>query len=272
MVKPGMKTDLRGGLSLLFFFIENAVENLFEFLLVGEQHMKFPQVPGVVAPRYPDFQITLRAVFLVEVFDCPLIVSGFVEFGIICKTILDGSSDYRVCLDKAVGLCNYHSVTVARLLLIGCTVVFNGATHSHNLLAGEVRLYKLVRFEYRAGVLVMVFPAINKTEVMKRRYDVNHIGFHSRIVFGEFYALLNDHSDMVLLMRLIKGGIAGDYLILNIVYDLLRHRFQFQFRYFATLPLFFQYLTTAGTYGAQNEALLDEVGCFELNGLIIRKL
>lgn len=55
MVKPGMKTDLRGGLSLLVFFIENVVENLFEFLPVGEQHMKFLQVPGVVAPRYPDF-------------------------------------------------------------------------------------------------------------------------------------------------------------------------------------------------------------------------
>ena len=55
MVKPGMKTDLRGGLSLLVFFIENAVENLFEFLPVGEQLMKFLQVPGVVAPRYPDF-------------------------------------------------------------------------------------------------------------------------------------------------------------------------------------------------------------------------
>ena len=53
-----MKTDLRGGLSLLVFFIENAVENLCELLLVGKQHMKFLQVLGVVAPRYPDFQIS----------------------------------------------------------------------------------------------------------------------------------------------------------------------------------------------------------------------
>lgn len=71
-----MKTDLRGGLSLLVFFIENAVENLFKFLPVGEQHMKFLQVLGVVAPRYPYFQITLRTVLLVEVLDSPLIVPG----------------------------------------------------------------------------------------------------------------------------------------------------------------------------------------------------
>lgn len=180
-------------------------------------------------------------------FDSPLIVSGSVESGIICQTVLDGSSDYRVCLNEAVGFGYNHSVTVARFLLIGCTVILHGTTHSHNLLAGEVRLYKLVRFEYRAGVLVMVFPAVDKTEVMKRRYDVNHIGIHSRIMFGEFYALFNYHADMALLMRLVECGITGDYLILNIVYDLLRHRLQFQFRYFATLPLFFQYLTTVGT-------------------------
>ena len=82
-VKPGMKTDLRGDLSLLVFIIENAVEYLFKFLLVGEQHMKFLQILGVVAPRYPYFQITLRAVLLVEVLNCPLIVSGSVELGII---------------------------------------------------------------------------------------------------------------------------------------------------------------------------------------------
>ncbi len=247
MVKPGMKTDLRGGLSLLVFFIENAVENLFKFLLVGEQHMKFFPVLGVVAPRHPHFQITLRTVLLVEVFDSSLIVPGSVELGIICQTVLNGFSYYRIRLDEAVGLRYNHSVAVARLLLIGCPVVFNGTTHSHNLFAGEVRLYKLVRFEYCAGVLVMVFPAVDKTEVMKRRYDVNHIGIHSRIMFGEFYALFNYHADMALLMRLVECGITGDYLILNIVYDLLRYRLQFQFRYFATLPLFFQYLTTVGT-------------------------
>ena len=65
--ETGMKTDLRRGLSLLVFFIENAVENLFKFLPVGEQHIKFLQVLGVVAPRYPDFQITLWPVLLVEV-------------------------------------------------------------------------------------------------------------------------------------------------------------------------------------------------------------
>ena len=155
---------------------------------------------------------------------------------------MDGSSYYRVCLDEAVCLRNYHSVTVARLLLIGCTVVFNGTTHSHNLLAGKVRLDKPVRFEYRAGVLVMVFPAVDKTEVMKCRYDIDHIGIHSRIMFGEFYALLNYHADMALLMRLVEGGIAGDYLILNIVYDLLRHRLQFQFGNFAPFPFLFQNL------------------------------
>ena len=223
MVKPGMKTDLRGGLFLLVFFIENAVENLFKFLLVGEQDMKFLQVLGVVAPRNPHFQIALRIVLLVGVFDCTLIVSGSVELGIICRTVLDGSSDYRVCLNEAVGFGNNHSVTVAGLLLIRCTVVFNSATHSHNLLTGEVRLDKLVSFEYRAGILVMILSAVDETEVMKSRDDIDHIRIHCRIMFGEFYALLNDHADMALLMRLVEGGIAGDYFILNIVYDLLRH-------------------------------------------------
>ena len=77
---------------------------------------------------------------------------------------------------------------------------------------------------------------------MKRRYDVNHIGIHCRIMFGEFYALLNDHSDMALLMRHVEGGIAGDYLILNIVDDLLRHLLQFQFGNFAPFPFLFQNL------------------------------
>ena len=67
-------------------------------------------------------------------------------------------------------------------------------------------------------------------------------------MFGEFYALFNDHADMALLMRLVECGITGDYLILNIVYDLLRYRLQFQFRYFAPLPFFFQYLTAMGTF------------------------
>lgn len=221
MVKPGMKTDLRRGLSLLVFFIENAVENLFKFLLVGKQYMELFQVLGVVAPRYPDFQITLRTVLLVEVFDCPLIVPGSVKLWIVCQTVLDGPSDYRFRLDEAVGLRYNHSVTVAGLLLIRCPVIFHGATHSHNLLAGKVRLDKLVSFEYRAGILVMVFSAVDKTEVMKRRYDIDHIGIHCRIMFGEFYALFNHHADMALLMRLVEGGIAGDYFILNIVYDLL---------------------------------------------------
>ena len=94
-MKPGMKTDLRGGLSLLVFFIENAVENLCELLLVGKQHMKFLQVLGVVAPRYPDFQITIRTILLVEVLDCPLIVSGSVKLWIVCQTVLDGETGYQ---------------------------------------------------------------------------------------------------------------------------------------------------------------------------------
>ena len=175
MVKPGMKTDLRGGLSLLVFFIENAVENLFKFLPVCEQHVKFFQVFCVVAPWYPDFQITLRTVLLVEVPDSPLIVPGSVELGIVCQTVLNGSSEYRIRIDEAVGFGDNHSVTIAGLLLIRCPVVLNSAPHGHNLLTGEVRLDKLIRFEYRAGVLVVVFPAVDKTEVMKRRYDVNHI-------------------------------------------------------------------------------------------------
>ena len=128
-----------------------------QFCYHYSQHKK-----AAVAPRYPDFQITPRTVLLVEVLDCPLIVSGSVELGIICQTVLNGSSDYRIRLDEAVGFGYYHSVTAARLLLIGCTVVFNGTTHSHNLLTGEVRLHELVRFEYRAGVLVMVFPALTR--------------------------------------------------------------------------------------------------------------
>lgn len=133
-----MKTDLRGGLSLLVFFIENAVENLFQFLLVAEQRMKFFQVLGIVTPRYPYFQITLRPILLVEVFNGTLIVPGFVKFGVVCQLILDGPSDYRFCLDESVGFSNNHSVTVARLLLIGCPVVFNGTTHSQNLLTGKM--------------------------------------------------------------------------------------------------------------------------------------
>ena len=49
-VNPDMETDLRRGLFLHVFFIENAVENIFKFILVREQNMELLQIFGVVAP------------------------------------------------------------------------------------------------------------------------------------------------------------------------------------------------------------------------------
>lgn len=53
------------------FFIEDAVEYIEETILVGQEDMDFLKIHGVVAPRNPDFQITVRPILLIKIADCP---------------------------------------------------------------------------------------------------------------------------------------------------------------------------------------------------------
>ena len=64
----------------------------------------------------------------------------------------------------------------------------------------------------------------------------------------QFHTLLDYHADMALLMRLVKSCITGDNLFFHIVDNILRNRFQFQFRYFASISLLLQYLPTVRTF------------------------
>ena len=65
--------------------------------------MELFQVTGVVAPWNPDLQIAVRAILLVKVLDCALIMSGSVELRIIRQPVLDGATDYSSCVNEAVG-------------------------------------------------------------------------------------------------------------------------------------------------------------------------
>lgn len=91
------------------FLIEDTVENLFEAGFVDQQSMEFFQVLRIIAPRNPDLQIAIWSVFFIEVFDSPLIMSGSVEFRIICQSILDSAPDYLLRIDETVGFGNQYS-------------------------------------------------------------------------------------------------------------------------------------------------------------------
>lgn len=189
--------------------------------------MELFQILCVVAPRYPYFQVPLRTIFLIEMLDGPTVVSLFVKLWIVGEAILDSPADYCLGVDETVSLGYQQAISVARLMLIGCSVIFDGATHCHNLLAGEMRLDKFVGFENLSGILVVVLSAVDQSEVMKSRYDVNHIGVYRRSMLGQFEALLDYHADMAFLMRLVKLGVAGNNLPLNIIDDFRRNRLQF---------------------------------------------
>lgn len=162
-----------------------------------------------------------------EVFDCPLIMSGTVELRIIRQTILDGASDYRLRVDETVGFVNYQAVFATRLLTIGCPVILDGFAHYPNLLRREMSPDKLISFRNYSGVSMMILPTIDKTEIMECRYDINHIGVYRRSMLDEFQTLLDYHTDMVLLMRFVKGRVSGNNLPLHIVYDFRRDQIQF---------------------------------------------
>lgn len=107
MTLKGGSIKLCGGLfGKACFLIENSIENLIEPRLVRQQDMKLFQVLRVVAPGYPDFQISFWPVLFMEVLDCPLIMSGSVELRIIRQSISDGAPDYRLRFDEAVGFGN----------------------------------------------------------------------------------------------------------------------------------------------------------------------
>ena len=97
------------------FLIENTVEYLVEPGFVGDNLMELFQVLCVVAPRNPDLQIALGSILLMQVLNCPLIMSFSVELRIISQSILDGAPDYRLRLDEAVSFGNQQPITVARL-------------------------------------------------------------------------------------------------------------------------------------------------------------
>lgn len=112
--------------------------------MVGQKGVELSEIRGVVAPWDPDFEVAVRAVFFVEVIDGALIMSGFVEMGIIGQTILDSPADYRFGFDETVGLGYYKAIFIAGLMPVGCPVVFNGLTHNPNLLGRETSGDKLV--------------------------------------------------------------------------------------------------------------------------------
>ena len=112
--------------------------------MVGQKGVELSEIRGVVAPWNPDFEVAVRAVFFVEVIDGALIMSGFVELGIIGQTILDGPADYRFGFDETVGLGYNKTIFIAGLVPVGCPVVFNGLTHDPNLLGRETGCDKLV--------------------------------------------------------------------------------------------------------------------------------
>ena len=126
------------------FFVEDAVEYLVELRGVGQQCMKRFQISGVVAPWNPDLQISFRTVFVFEVLDCTLIMSGSVELRMIRQTILNGSADYRLCVDEAVGFGHYQSVFAAGFMTAGCSVILYSFTHYLNLLRCEPGFNKLI--------------------------------------------------------------------------------------------------------------------------------
>ena len=175
-------------------------------------------------------------------------MSGSVELRIIRQTILDGAPDYRLRFDEAVSFGNQQPITVARLFLIGRTVILNGTTHRHNLLSCKMRLDKFISFKNLSRVLMMILAPIDETEIMKCRYDINHIGVDRRSMLGEFQTLLDYHANMVLLMSLVEGGVPGNNLPLHIVDDFLRDRLQFQLWYFASFTFLFQNLTAMGAF------------------------
>lgn len=107
MTLKGGSIKLWGGLfGRACFLIEDAVEYVFYLRFVGQQGMEFFQILRVVAPRNPDLQLALWPVLLIEVLDCPLIMSGSVELWIIRQTILDSAPDYRFRVDEAVSFGN----------------------------------------------------------------------------------------------------------------------------------------------------------------------
>ena len=67
-------------------------------------------------------------------------------------------------------------------------------------------------------------------------------------MFGKFQTLLDYHTNMVLLMRLVKGGVAGNNFTFHIVYDIRRNRFQFHFGNLSALTFLFENLTAMGTF------------------------
>ena len=98
-----LRNDLFRGVD---FLVENAVEHLIETCLVGQKRMELFQISGIVAPRNPDFKIAFRAVFIIEVPDRPLIMSGSVKIVIIGQPILDCATDYCLRIYEAVGFGN----------------------------------------------------------------------------------------------------------------------------------------------------------------------
>lgn len=120
-----------------------------------------------------------------------------VKFRIIFQTILNGATDNCFGFNKAVSFRYYKSEAISRFSTFRCPVVFHCFAHQSNLFRSEPGFDKLVGLKYFAGMYVMIFSAVNETEVMKGCDDISHIADCVRLIFHKFQTLFYDHIHMV---------------------------------------------------------------------------
>ena len=145
-----------------------------------------------------------------------------VQFGIVGQAELDSAADDGLGDDEAVGLGDEAAIQAARRSRGRRAVVLGGLRDGFDLFRGEPSAQARVGADDAAALEMVGLAVHRKPQVVAGRGGVQHVQVD---VVGRSHGqrALYDCARVVLPVRLVKGGIAGNYLILNVLYKFRIH-------------------------------------------------